>query len=84
MIGPGRGSVNFAPPTDECNRIRKEPMSKFVVYKDTAGEWRWKLVTRNGRTIADSAEGYKRRLGAIDAAIRTQDTAANAEILEKE
>lgn len=34
---------------------------KFVVYLDSHNEWRWKLVARNGRIVADSAEGYKRK-----------------------
>lgn len=31
---------------------------KFVIYTDKAGEARWKLVAKNGKTIADSGEGY--------------------------
>lgn len=31
---------------------------KFIVYKDKAGEWRWHIVARNGRIVADSGEGY--------------------------
>jgi uncharacterized protein YegP (UPF0339 family) len=34
---------------------------KFVVYKDSKGEWRWTLRARNGRKVADGAEGYKRQ-----------------------
>lgn len=30
----------------------------FEIYKDTRGEWRWRLRARNGRIVADSAEGY--------------------------
>lgn len=30
----------------------------FQIYKDTAGYWRWTLYASNGRTIADSGEGY--------------------------
>lgn len=30
---------------------------KYVLYKDVAGQWRWRFVT-NGRTIADSGEAY--------------------------
>ena len=29
-------------------------------YKDHRGEWRWRIMARNGRCIADSSEGYKR------------------------
>ena len=30
----------------------------FVVYKDTAGQFRWRLFAANNRIIADSAESY--------------------------
>lgn len=33
-------------------------MTKFRLYRDAAGEWRWTLVADNGRKIADSGEGY--------------------------
>lgn len=31
---------------------------KFVIYTDKAGQARWRLVAKNGRTVADSGEGY--------------------------
>ena len=34
---------------------------KFHIYRDKAGEWRWRLVARNGRIRADSGEGYTRK-----------------------
>lgn len=43
-------------------------MLKFHVYQDSAGAWRWRLQARNGRVVADSAEGYSRRAGAERAA----------------
>jgi uncharacterized protein YegP (UPF0339 family) len=30
----------------------------YVYYKDSKGEWRWRLKASNGRIIADSGEGY--------------------------
>ena len=33
----------------------------FELYQDAKGEWRWRLIAENGRTIADSAEGYVER-----------------------
>jgi uncharacterized protein YegP (UPF0339 family) len=30
----------------------------YHYYKDTKGEWRWRLKASNGRIIADSGEGY--------------------------
>ena len=46
---------------------------KIQIYKDKRGEWRWRIKTKNGRVIADSAEGYKRKSGAARAAYRLCD-----------
>lgn len=34
------------------------------VYQDRAGEWRWRMLAANGRTVADSGEGYSRERDA--------------------
>lgn len=47
--------------------------SHFVVYIDAAGGHRWRLVARNGRTVADSGEAYARLQGAVDGAQRVRD-----------
>lgn len=36
-------------------------MFKIEFYEDVKGEWRWRLVARNGRVVADSSESYTRR-----------------------
>lgn len=36
----------------------------FELYRDSAGEWRWRLVVPNGNIIADSGEGYASKQGA--------------------
>lgn len=40
-------------------------MSKRVprihIYKDRKGEWRWRLKSSNGKIVAESGEGYKRK-----------------------
>lgn len=46
---------------------------KIRIYKDKRGEWRWRMVARNGRTVADSGEGYVRRSNARRAAYRLVD-----------
>jgi len=38
----------------------------LVIYKDKKKEWRWKLKAKNGRVIAVSSEGYKRKSSAIN------------------
>lgn len=37
---------------------------KFEVYK-SRGQWRWRMVARNGRIVATSGEAYKRRADAL-------------------
>jgi uncharacterized protein YegP (UPF0339 family) len=36
----------------------------FELYQDSQGEWRWRLKAKNGRTVADSGEGYTSRAAA--------------------
>ncbi|WP_244605299.1 HVO_2922 family protein [Halorussus halobius] len=51
----------------------------FEVYEDAAGEYRWRLVHRNGRILADSGEGYASRSNArraVETVTATADSAA--------
>jgi len=50
--------------------------SRFLVYQDSAGEWRWKHVADNGQIIADSAEGYDSKFNAERARDRAVELAA--------
>ncbi|MDZ7745218.1 MAG: DUF1508 domain-containing protein [Halobacteriales archaeon] len=45
------------------------------VYGDEGGDYRWRLVHRNGNILADSAEGYSSRSNARRAADRFQEVA---------
>lgn len=50
---------------------------KFQVYKDKAGEFRFRLTARNGEIIAAASEGYKRLdscLNGIDSVRRNADS----------
>lgn len=38
---------------------------RIEVYKDAAGEWRWRALSGNGRIVAESGEGYKERRKAL-------------------
>lgn len=51
-------------------RGRATDPAHFEVYADAAGEHRWRLVAKNGKTVADSGEGYKRQASALDAVDR--------------
>lgn len=41
--------------------VRRSNWVKFQVYRDALHQWRWRLRSRNGRILADSAEGYTKR-----------------------
>lgn len=41
----------------------------FHIYKARDG-WRWRLVARNGRIIADSGEAYNRKQACDNAIVR--------------
>jgi uncharacterized protein YegP (UPF0339 family) len=43
---------------------------RIEVYADRAGEWRWRIIARNGRKVGDSGEGYATKAGAGKAAGR--------------
>lgn len=49
-------------------------IASFRVYFDAGGQWRWRLVSANGRIIADSAEGYETQRNAERAARTVIDT----------
>ena len=54
--------------------------SRFEVYRDRAGQWRWRLVHWNGNIIADSGEGYASRYNAVRAARGVMRATADARI----
>lgn len=45
--------------------------ARFEVYRDQGGNWRWRLRARNGRIVADSAEGYASKRNAKAAVATT-------------
>ena len=57
--------------------------AKFELYKDTRGEFRWRLVASNGQTIATGGEGYKSKESAKAGIESVKKNAPTAEIEEK-
>lgn len=58
---------------------------RFEIYEDARGEWRWRLVAKNGQTVADGGEGYKKEGNARRAlkAFRHLVGAARIVVVEK-
>jgi len=51
--------------------LRADPTA-YEVYQDSADEWRWRLIHKNGQILADGGEGYASRSGARDAVDRVR------------
>lgn len=45
----------------------KRYKAKVEIYQDRAGEWRWRLRSRNGGILGDSSEGYAARWNCEEA-----------------
>jgi uncharacterized protein YegP (UPF0339 family) len=59
-------------------------MAKFEMYESSNGEWRWRLVAPNGRTIADSGEGYSSKQSCEEGIESVRRWSAEAEVVELE
>lgn len=60
-------------------RQRKPPSRpRFEVYQDKKSEWRWRLVSRNGRIVAESGEGYVKRHAVFSAVGRVVSACSTA------
>lgn len=57
-------------------------MAKFELYKDPKGEYRWRLKTTNGQTIANGGEGYSSKASAKAGIASVQKNAPGAEVVE--
>ena len=55
-------------------------MAKFELYKDGRGEFRWRLKSGNGQTIANGGEGYTTKAAAQNGIAAVQRDAPNAAI----
>jgi uncharacterized protein YegP (UPF0339 family) len=55
-------------------------MYRFKIYRDRAGEYRWRLRAGNGTIVATSGEGYRTSVEALRAARRVRTNAGSASI----
>ncbi|WP_374440870.1 YegP family protein [Stella sp.] len=56
----------------------------FEIYRDTGGEWRWRLVAANGKQIANGGEGYVNRADCENGIRLVKGTNADTPIRTKE
>ncbi len=56
-------------------------MDYYNLYKDSAGQWRWRYFSSNGNTIAVSSEGYVNKSDAQNG-INIMKRSANVPVIE--
>jgi uncharacterized protein YegP (UPF0339 family) len=54
---------------------------RFVMFRDSNGMWRWKLLAANNRSIAVSGEGYHNEADCASALELIQTGAASAAVV---
>ena len=55
-------------------------MTKFQIFQDRRGEYRWRLRARNGEIIADGSEGYKSKASCKHGIDLVKEQAASAAV----
>jgi len=64
---PGDGDPEDGLPDDPLSGDQPsvaESKARFELYRDRAGDWRWRLRHDNGNVIADSGQGYSSKRNA--------------------
>ena len=58
-------------------------VTTFELYKDKAGEYRWRLIHENGNIIADSGQGYTSKENAKNGIESVKENAPSAPVADK-
>ena len=58
--------------------------TRFEVYKDKTGTYRWKLLSQNGESVANGGEAYTSKSGAMNAAKKLKDWSKTKDIVDVE
>jgi len=61
--------------------LRVDPTA-FELFRDAAGEWRWRLIHENGNVLADSGEGYSSRSKARQGLDSVRSNVADAGVAD--
>ena len=63
--------------------FEKQPCPKFEVYVDKAGEFRFRLLAKNGQNIAAS-EGYTAKKSCLNGIESVRKNAVDSEVVQEE
>ena len=56
--------------------------SQFQVYKDNAGEFRWRLLAENGKIVASASEGYSAKVDCLNGIDIVRRMRGNTEVYQ--
>ena len=80
----GYGANLTTTPARAADDSQAKSSATFEVYKDKAGEFRWRLKAGNGQNIASSGEGYSEKRSCLAGIDSVKRNAPTARIEEKE
>src|SRR5258706_14836979 len=80
----GYGAYLTTTPARAADDSQAKSSATFEVYKDKAGEFRWRLKAGNGQNIASSGEGYSEKRSCLAGIDSVKRNAPTARIEEKE
>jgi uncharacterized protein YegP (UPF0339 family) len=58
--------------------------TKFEIYKDAKGNYRWRLLAQNGEPVASSGEGFSEKRTAMNAVKKLKDWANTTNVIDVE
>jgi uncharacterized protein len=58
--------------------------TKFELYKDTKGNYRWRLIAQNGEAVASSGEGFTEKRTALNAIKKLKDWSSTLIVIDFE
>jgi uncharacterized protein YegP (UPF0339 family) len=62
----------------------KKPKATFEVYKDKAGEFRWRLRAQNTKVLATASEGYSDKRSCLSAIESVKRDVVDAPVVEQQ
>jgi len=65
-----------------ANYLHIDPVA-YELNEDDEGQWRWRLIHKNGNVLASSARGYDARPGAREAVMAAKKALSEAEVTER-
>lgn len=84
LVAAGFLALSAAPRPAVAREPDKKSAATFEVYKDKAGEYRWRLRTTNTQVIATSGEGYSSKRACEEGIESVKKNAPDAAVEVKE